>query len=89
MAMPNPAAGSERTPATQSEQILGDVDLQLALLRAQRASSTGNRTTVRLCGLLLLLGLLGAGMAAMMYLQTVAFEQRPARPAPALTGRAP
>jgi hypothetical protein len=89
MAMPNLIGESERTPPTQSEQILGDVNLQLALLRAQRASTAGNRTTVRLCGLLLLLGLLGAGLAAMLYLQTVAFQQRPARPAPALTGQAP
>jgi hypothetical protein len=89
MAMPDPAAESDFEAASQRDQILGSVDLQLALLRAKRASSGGNRTAVRLGGLLVLLGLLAAGVAAMLYLQTLAFQQRPAHPAPALTNQAP
>jgi hypothetical protein len=89
MARPNPGRESNRIQPDGSEQILAAVELELCAARDRRRSGYGARMWIRAFGLLLLLGLLAAGLGAMWYLQTVALQQRPERHSPAITSPAP
>ena len=85
MAIPTPGGELKRIEPASSEQILSAVELELCARRAQRKSSRGTRTVLRVFGLLLLLGLLAAGLGALYYLQTMTLQPRP-RPQPERPG---
>ena len=88
MATANPGGELNRTLPDHNGQILSAVALELAASRAKRDAGQGARTLRRVFGLLLLLGLLAAGLGAMWYLQMVAEQQRPAHHSPAITAPA-
>ena len=65
-------------PAASEAQILTAIELELATQRARRRPGSGTATVLlRWFSVILLLGLLAAGLGAMWYLQTVAAEHPP------------
>jgi hypothetical protein len=89
MAKPIPGHEFKRSDPGGREHILAAVEMELSAGRAKRHSANGARMVLRVFGLLLLLGLLAAGLGAMWYLQTTALQQRPVRHGAAVTSPAP
>ena len=89
MAEPVPEFETNARTPVGGEHLLAAVELELFASRAKRRSANGARMVLRVIGLLLLLGLLAAGLGAMWYLQTAALQQRPVRPGAGVTSPAP
>jgi hypothetical protein len=89
MERPSTERASNRIHPGGSEQILSAVELELAAQRALRPAGHGARTLLRVFGLVLLLGLLAAGLGAMWYLQALAQQLGPGRHPPGVTSQAP
>ncbi len=82
----HPAAGSASPPAdraaapavaTEAEQLLKNLEFEMARQRARRQTKTSNRTSLRALSVLMLLVLLGAAFFALWQLQNMHDGRRP------------
>ncbi len=89
MTKPGSACEPNVIPFEDPEEILSSIEQELFAMRFKRPPEISARTTLRVFGFLLIMGLFGAGLAATWYLETVAMEQRPLRHPQALISQAP